>query len=410
VNGENIVLDLSRMNRVLEWNPATGVIRVEPGVTIEQLWRYILQDGWWPAVVTGTMFTTVGGCAGMNVHGKNAWRSGPIGDHILEFDLMLPSGDVITCSRAQNGDIFHAAIGGFGMLGCFTAITLANKRVYSGLLEVEALASRNLAEMIAQFDERLAGADYIVGWLDAFAGGRATGRGQIHIANYLPDGADPFPSQTLRLTYQDLPDTILGFVPRSIMWRLMRPFMNGLGTRLVNSGHYWSSRFGHAKRYRQSHAAFHFLLDYIPHWKRAYGSGGLIQYQSFVPAAQAESTFIEILRRCRKRGLPNYLSVLKRHRPDSFLMSHGLDGFSLAMDFRVTRTNRPKLVALAAELDEIMLAAGGRFYFAKDSTLRREVAAAYLGQATIDRFAALKKRCDPGNLLQTNLSRRLFDF
>ncbi len=63
INSENIVLDLTRMNRILDWDPSTGVIRVEPGVTIKQLWEYILQDGWWPAVVPGTMFPTIGGCA-----------------------------------------------------------------------------------------------------------------------------------------------------------------------------------------------------------------------------------------------------------------------------------------------------------------------------------------------------------
>ena len=55
LNAEGVSLDLSRMNRILEWDPATGVIRAEPGVTIRQLWQYVLEDGWWPPVVTGTM-------------------------------------------------------------------------------------------------------------------------------------------------------------------------------------------------------------------------------------------------------------------------------------------------------------------------------------------------------------------
>src|SRR5579872_2136208 len=41
---ENVVIDFTRMNRILEWNPETGVITCEPGVTIEQLWRYTIQD------------------------------------------------------------------------------------------------------------------------------------------------------------------------------------------------------------------------------------------------------------------------------------------------------------------------------------------------------------------------------
>jgi FAD/FMN-containing dehydrogenase len=158
----------------------------------------------------------------------------------------------------------------------------------------------------------------------------------------------------------------------------------------------------------QTHTAFHFLLDYVPDWKRSYGPGGLIQYQCFIPRDAAHDALADILRLGLQRGLPNYLSVLKRHRPDPFLLTHGLDGFSLAMDYRVTRRNRLQLVNLAREMDEIVLNAGGRFYFAKDSTLTPEVTVAYLGEETVAQFRALKQRCDPHELLQTNLWRRLF--
>src|SRR5258708_23391938 len=112
------------MTRILEWNPATGIIKMEPGVTLRQLWQYTIGDGWWPPVVSGTMFVTMGGAAAMNFHGKNNFKTGPIGDHIIEFDLLLPTGEVLTCSRHVNRDIFFAAISGFGMLGCFTRICL----------------------------------------------------------------------------------------------------------------------------------------------------------------------------------------------------------------------------------------------------------------------------------------------
>ena len=101
LNDENVVVDLTRMNRILEWDPDTGIIRVEPGVTIRQLWQYAIEDGWWPPVVPGTMFVTLGGAAAMNIHGKNNYRVGPIGDHILQFDLLLPSGEVLRCTWAR---------------------------------------------------------------------------------------------------------------------------------------------------------------------------------------------------------------------------------------------------------------------------------------------------------------------
>ncbi|MFN2135930.1 MAG: FAD-dependent oxidoreductase [Candidatus Promineifilaceae bacterium] len=408
MNSENILLDLRRMNRVLSWNPAQGRIEVEPGVTISQLWQYIIEDGWWPPVVTGTSNTTVGGCAGMNVHGKNAYRVGTIGDHILEFDLLLPSGETLTCSRDDNADVFFAAIGGFGMLGIFTRLKMQMKRIYSGYLDVFTEAQNDLGGMFDYFEEYAGSSDYIVGWMDAFAKGSALGRGDVHRANNLPAGADPSPSQSLRLENQHISPNMFGVLPRSVVPLFMRPFMNNAGTSFVNFAKYVAGHVGGSRQYQQTHCAFHFLLDYVPEWKSAYGPGGLVQYQPFIPRQTARDAFADILRTCQRHGMPNYLTVFKRHRPDNFLMTHGLDGYSMAMDFRITPDRQSAVRKLAYDLDEIVLAAGGRFYLAKDSTLRPSVARSYLGQEVIDEFKRLKQRCDPGAMLETDLWRRVF--
>lgn len=61
LNGGGIILDMSAMNQILEWDASTGVVRCEPGVTLEQLWQCVEPNGWWPPVVSGTMKTTLGG-------------------------------------------------------------------------------------------------------------------------------------------------------------------------------------------------------------------------------------------------------------------------------------------------------------------------------------------------------------
>ena len=409
-NAENITLDLTRMNRILEWNPVDGVIKVEPGVTIQRLWQYTIEDGWWPYVVPGTMFPTIGGAAAMNIHGKNNFAAGPLGDHIREFDLLLPTGEVKTCSREQNSDLFHAAIGGFGMLGCFLSLTLELKRVHSGLLRVEPTSTSSLREMFDVFEERLPEADYLVGWIDCFARGSALGRGLIHQANYLAPGEDPNPAQTLRVENQELPDTFFfGLMPKSVMWRFMRPLLNDFLWRLVCAARYHAGRLlGNHHVHTQSHAGFAFLLDYVPNWKRAYLPGGLIQYQSFIPKERALEVFTRQIELQQRAGLPSYLGVFKRHRPDPFLMTHAVDGYSLALDFNVTKHNRQRLWALAAEMDKLVVEAGGRFYFAKDSTLSQASVGPYLEEERVRMFMALKRECDPESLLQTDLYRRIF--
>src|SRR5512140_2423398 len=185
LNGGGVMLDLSAMNKILEWDPATGVVRCEPGVTLEQLWQRVEPDGWWPPVVSGTMFTTLGGCLGANIHGKNNFRMGPIGEHVLEFTAMLPTGAEVTCSPKHNADLFYAMIGGLGMLGIFTSISMQMKRIYSGLLSVDAFPVRNLHEHLTSLLDGAPDHDYIVGWLDTMVGGNSLGRGQIHATRYL---------------------------------------------------------------------------------------------------------------------------------------------------------------------------------------------------------------------------------
>lgn len=407
-NDRGLVLDTAGMDRVLDFDKKTGCIRAEPGLTIAKTWRSTLSDGYWPPVVTGTMFASYGGLAAANAHGKNNFKRGTFGEHVREFEILLPTGEELRCSPEVNADLYYAAIGGFGMLGCFTSITLQLKKVCSGLVEVEPVVVKNLGAAFDCFEECRDRADYFVGWFDAFATGSSLGRGVIHVARYLHEGEDPNPEFTLNPASQELPDRILGF-PKSWIWVFLRPFMNDPGMRMVNLMKFLASRChaaGHA--YRQSLAAFSFLLDYVPGWKLSYGPGGLIQYQSFVPKERAREVYEKLIGLSQERGIVPYLLVFKRHRPDPFLLTHAVDGYSLAMDYRVTARNRDRLWSLAHEMDEIVHAAGGRFYFAKDATLRASSLRRIWPPETIDRFLQIKRRCDPENLLQSDLYRRMF--
>ncbi|MEO7454371.1 MAG: FAD-binding oxidoreductase [Fimbriimonadales bacterium] len=401
---EGVVIDLSRMTRILSYDRQTGVIRCEPGVTIEALWEHVIGDGWWPPVVSGTSKVTLGGALAANIHGKNNFHAGPIGEHVRSFRLLKVDGTSVECN--QDDDLFYAVIGGFGLLGVITEIELQLKRIHSGKLRVEAFASGNWDETIRIFAEQ-ENHDYLVAWIDGFAQGQCAGRGLIHAADYLDEGEDPHPEETLSVRAQELPDTAMGWIPKSKMHSLMSPFVSRFGMRFTNALKFRSAKKEHGKVILQRFAEFNFLLDSVPNWKFAYKPGALIQYQAFIPKENAQITLADITEYARDRKHPPFLAVMKRHRPDKFLLSHAVDGYSLALDFPVGRRNREDLWALTAELDRLVLAAGGRFYFAKDSTMRQTTADAYLGEA-VQRFMDIKRQLDPENLLQTSLSRRIF--
>jgi decaprenylphospho-beta-D-ribofuranose 2-oxidase len=401
IGSECIIVEFSRMNRILEWDPATGLIDCEAGVTIEDLWRHVLEDGYWPPVVSGTMTPQLGGALGMNIHGKNNYCTGTLGEQVTELRVLLTTSELLVLTPED--EHFFDFISSAGLLGIIVGVKMRMKKIDSGDLRVFANAPRNWDEQFRTFERFEHEADYMVSWIDCFGKGPVSGRGQFHAAWYLHD----LDLTTLRPDHQDLPDTILGLVPKSVVWRFLKPLNNRFGMRFLN----WAKDFagktiGNNKTHHQSLVGFSFLLDYVPNWRKAYLPYGFIQYQSFVPKEHAKRVFSRMIELQQADGLESFLAVLKRHRPDRFLFSHAVDGYSLAFDFKVTGRNWKKLQALCHQMNELVLDAGGRFYFAKDSTLRPEDVERWLGP-NLDRYRSLKLKFDPAQLLTSNLARRV---
>jgi FAD/FMN-containing dehydrogenase len=259
--------------------------------------------------------------------------------------------------------------------------------------------------MFEIFVERIPDSDYLVGWVDSFATGPGLGRGLVHQAHHLSLAEDPRGAETLALAKQDLPASILG-LPKSLLWAFIKPFANDFGTRWVNAVKYaMPERVGKDGTYLDSHAGFAFLLDYIPNWRLIYGEAGFIQVQLFVPDANARDAFAEALRLCQRRGVISNLGVFKRHRADEYLLSHGLDGWSLALDFKVPQEPK-RLWDTAADLTKLVLDAGGTFYPAKDQVVDAVSFAKSLGPR-FTQFQEIRRRLDPDRLFANDQARRL---
>lgn len=398
---EGIILDLTQMNRFISWDRETGIAECEPGVTIEGLWRTGLPNGWWPPVVSGTMFPTLGGALGMNIHGKNNFKVGTLGENILEIDFLTPNGLLQTLTRAD--DLFYSAISSAGLLGIITRVKLQLKRVSSGNLKVYAESIPNWDAQFEAFVKRAENADYMVSWVDCFASGSKAGRGLFHAAWHEAEES----LESLLELNQDLPPKIFGVLPKSQVWRFLKPLNNRFGMKRINAAKHLSAKLiGDKKMHSQSLVAFSFLLDYVPDWRNAYLPDGFIQYQTFVPREHSPRVFARQIELAQAEKLEPFLGVLKKHKPDPFLLSHGVDGFSLALDFKVTQRTWPNLESLAHRMNDLVLEAGGRFYLAKDSTLRPEDARRYLGES-LAKLQNLKNELDPQSILNSELANRL---
>ncbi len=369
LNQGGAVVDVSGLRRIVDFDPIEGRIRVEAGATIEDVWRHTLPHGWWPPVVPGTMQATIGGCVAMNVHGKNHARAGAIGRRVLSVRIATPDGTLRDVdggrTTAPDGLALRDVVGAQGLTGTVIEVALELERVHSGYLSVTVEPSGSLVETFDALDRGTRDADYTVAWIDC-TGGHA-GRGVLHHASYLPPD-HALAGRGLDAAEQRLPAKVAGLLPRRHAWRVLRAFTNRLGIGVLNAGRYRTARLRGRTRYHQPHAAFHFLLDYVPGWKRAYGPHGLIQYQLFAPAESAREAFADALRLQRRLGVPSFLGVMKRHAAEDSAADYCLDGYSLALDFPVGRGARyVRLMRLCRSLDDVQREHGGRVYAAKDA-------------------------------------------
>src|SRR5262249_46654143 len=142
-----------------------------------QLAPLAARAGWWPVVSPSTAEVTLGGCVAMNVNGKNAWKCGPFGAHVLALEGVLASGERLGLERGGAGEGPRAFLGSLGRLGVITAVTLQLER--ASHVRVRRRPARGLGELLALFDEAAPHSDYLEAWLDGTAGGRALGRGHL---------------------------------------------------------------------------------------------------------------------------------------------------------------------------------------------------------------------------------------
>ena len=403
LNAGGITIDLSQMRRVLTWNPKQGIVQVEPGVTIGDLWRATMADGWWFVVAPGTMGATLGGCLSMNVHGRNAWKKGSIGEQVLAIELLLASGDLITLTPSSNPDLFKAVIGGLGMIGIITSITLQLRPIRSGTLSMYQRPARLLSEMFAIFAEEAPKVDYLEGWIDGHANKRRLGCGLVTCARFI-DEPDP---QSLQLHTQTNAG-IAGIVRPEFLGWLMRPFLT-IGSRVGNTIYYRKGVLRGSRRvYPMSLLQFHFRSDDVFSFLRALLPVGARTIQPFIPAEQAPAAFTELLERSRRAGLVPMWCCLKQHRTDPFLLSYQVDGFSLELNYPVTAHTARKLAVFLTEIRDLVIAAGGRLYLAKDDVLDADSYARSIGMNRIERFLAIKRAYDPEGIFQSALFRRIF--
>lgn len=355
LNDGGVLLSTRGMNRILGFDTHTGVLDCESGVSLERIIDAVLPQGWFPAVVPGTQFVTVGGAIANDIHGKNHHRAGTFGCHVLDFDLLRSDGKMLRCSPHKNAELFAATVGGLGLTGLILRARLQLRQVPGPWLQTEQLRFESLDEFLQLSSESEVGHEYTVAWVDSLC---PHGRGLFLRGNHVATERPP-PKQARS---------------RSVPFTPPISLINKFSVRAFNAC-YFHLQAGKPAQRLTHYRPFFFPLDSLLHWNRIYGPAGFLQYQCVVPMQYAQA-IAEMLREIAKSGLGSSLSVLKTFgaHPSPGLLSFPRKGITLALDFT---NDSAQTFHLLDRLDKITEAASGSIYLAKDARMSSAMAVKY---------------------------------
>lgn len=355
LNDGGALLDMRGLDRVLNFDRSTGVMRCEAGVLLADILSLVVPMGWFLPVTPGTRFVTVGGAIANDVHGKNHHRTGTFGQHVLRLALRRSDRGIVLCSPTENAELFHATIGGLGLTGAILWADIQLRPIANPGVDSETIRFANLGAFFDLSEESDRDYEYTVAWIDCLAHGKSLGRGLFMRGNHAsPQERLPLPPRRTR-TFPIEPPF---------------PLINAWSLRAFNSL-YYRKQMARMQRAITHYEPFFYPLDGILHWNRMYGRQGFLQYQCVVPSDSAKESIRALLETIAAAKSGSFLAVLKvfGDRRSPGLLSFPRPGATLALDFP---NQGQRTMDLLDNLDKIVTSAGGAVYPAKDARMSGE--------------------------------------
>ena len=339
------------MNRLLAFDPETGLLTAEAGVTLAQILDFCVPRGFFLPVTPGTKYVTLGGAIANDIHGKNHHVAGTFGCHVTRFELVRSDGSRRICSPTEDPDWFGATIGGLGLTGLITWATLRLRPIVSRSIDFEGIQFHGIDEFL-DLTRRYSDVEYTVSWIDCASTGRNFARGVFMLGHHSSRLGSLAPSPEPKLSF---PFDAPGFA------------LNKYTVSAFNFAYFHKQMKPRVKA-RQDYEPFFYPLDIALHWNRLYGKSGLLQFQYAIPWESAREGTIAILTEVAKSGLASFLAVLKAFGdvPSPGLLSFPQPGITLALDFPI---KEGLTFPLFERLADMTLDFGGRLYPAKDAAM-----------------------------------------
>jgi decaprenylphospho-beta-D-ribofuranose 2-oxidase len=387
--GGSLVLDMTRFDRVLRFEPGQKLVEVEAGMRLEQLLALTAPRGLILPVQPGYPAITIGGCVAANVHGKNPEREGAFRHSVVDVTLLHPRLGTLRIDRQSEPDLFELTCGGYGLTGVILAATLRLETLPGWTAAVERVPIQTLCEGLARIRERTAGAAFAYTWHEGTPAAGVFGRGFVYIGQ-LPAG--PLPRDAVVPRYRRLTATS--------RTRLRAPLWSQATIRLLGAAFRASEGLRPASSERPLFDAM-FPFARRGEYFLLYGRRGLAEYQALVPHAAASDFLLALEREARRARPPVVMASLKLFRGERGLLRFEGDGVCVTLDLVRSAAG----LRFMGVLDGLTLEHGALPHIVKDSRLEGAVVSrSYPGYAE---FRERRRALDPAGSFRSELSERL---
>lgn len=129
IHGNELIIDLNLMNRIIELDEETFTLTVEPGVLVGEIHQFVESKSCFYPPDPASKHSSIGGNVATNAGGLRAVKYGTTRDYIREMTVVLANGEEMTLGslniKSSSGyDLLDLFIGSEGTLGITTQIKL----------------------------------------------------------------------------------------------------------------------------------------------------------------------------------------------------------------------------------------------------------------------------------------------
>ena len=295
--GDERVAGTVLADRMLSFDPKTGVLRAEAGLSLRQLVRLFLPRGFFVPVSPGTQYVTLGGMVASDVHGKGHHRDGTFGQHVTALRIRVADGRIVDCSPTRERELFRATLGGMGLLGHILEVEFKMVRIPSPWIAYESVRVPDIESYLTALQGAAAEWPQTVGWIDCVTGGKQLGRGILIKGRWAePHEAPRRPPRPKRR--------------RAVPFFLPSGLLNRTTVRLFNEL-LFRKHIPRVKRGIMHPEKYFYPLDKLRNWNRLYGHRGLTQYQCVLPDSAAPGAARRFMELLVSKGAASPLCVIK---------------------------------------------------------------------------------------------------